>query len=225
MPLVQDPPAGTRRLLIINPNTNPAVTDIVRGQLAASLPPGIQADVMSPPDGPFSIQTARDRAMAEPAVLNLIRAMPDRDGYVLACFDDIAVAQARRLVAAPVISMVQAAIEAAVRGGQPFTIVTTVDTQVAAITALLGRYGGSALGVVRACGSAVADAAARTQQAEAQLHQTIRSAVEEDHAQTIVLGSGAYCGRAPDLTARHGLPFIDGLSEALADLAAPVVRA
>lgn len=215
---MHDRPAD-RRLLVINPNTNPEVTRRIAEHLHDGLPAGFGVEVVNPATGPFSIETAADRDGAVPAVLDLIRGRPDRDGYVLACFDDIAVDEARLLVGTPVFSMAQAAIEAAAATGGRFTVVTTVEEQVPTIEGLLEKYGARATGSVRACNVGVAEASGRSERAETLLDRQIRAAIEDDRAQAVILGSGAYAGRAGELEARYGVTFVEGLSAAIARLA------
>ena len=115
-----------RRLLVINPNTNVAVTSRVRQAARACARPGTLLDVVNPPAGPVAIETPADRAAAVPHVLALItRAGGSYDGYILACFDDIAIAEARRVLSAPVISMAEAGIRAAALHHARFDVVTT----------------------------------------------------------------------------------------------------
>lgn len=211
--------AADRRLLVINPNTNADVTRRIADHVSCGLPDGVLAEVVNPAVGPFSIETPADRDRAVPIVLELIRAKPGYDGYVLACFDDLAVDEAGRIVGAPVLSMAQAAIEEAAATARRYTIVTTVGDQVPTIEALLEKYDRGRLGAVRACRIGVADASARTTEAENLLDFQIRSAIAEDGAAAIVLGSGAYAGRAEDLGRKYGVRFIEGLPVAIERLA------
>lgn len=208
-----------RRLLVINPNSNAGVTRRIAEHVLAGLPEANSVEVVNPETGPFSIETPADRACAVPIVLDLIRERPGYDGYVLACFDDLAVEEARGIVDAPVVSMAQAAIEAAAGTGRRYTVVTTVGDQVPAIEGLLAKYDASGLGTVRACRIGVAEAAARTGRAESLLDGQIRAAVGEDGAGLVVLGSGAYAGRASDFGKKYGVHFIEGLPIAIKRLA------
>ena len=65
----------------------------------------------------------------------------------------------------------------------------------------------------------VAEASARTEQAESLLDRQIRAAIEDDAAAVVVLGSGAYAGRAGDFGAKYGVRFVEGLTAALGRLA------
>lgn len=209
--------APARRLLVINPNTNRAVTAQVRWAAQAAAPWGTEIDVVNPERGPFAIETLRDRAEATPNVVSLIQARRNEgfDGYVLACFDDIGVEEARGLVTVPVVSMFGAGVAKGRETGGRFAIITTVESAVAGIERLTAAYGVADLCTVRAAGVGVAETAARTQMAETRLAASIERAMIEDRAAAIVLGSAALTGRADALSKRFGIPFIDGLTAAI----------
>lgn len=206
-----------RRLLVINPNTNAGITERVRRTLLDTAPEGTVVEVVNPARGPFAIETPSDRAEAVPNVVALVEARRAEgfDGYVLACFDDIGVEEARRIVPVPVVSMFGAGIARARAVGGRFAIVTTVESAVPGIRRLVARYGAGDICTVHAAGIGVAEAAAQTPQAEARLFATIERAIAGG-ARAILLGSGAFTGRARALEARFGLPFIDGLQAAVA---------
>jgi allantoin racemase len=207
--------ATGRRLLVINPNTNAAMTERIRRAAALCARPDTGIDAVNPASGPFAIETAEDRDAALPHLLSLVTAdSGSHDGYVLACFDDIGVAAIRQLVAAPVMSMAEAGIRAADRYRR-FAIVTTVEAALPAIATLLGRYGAADRCVVRATGIGVAEASGRTETAEKALRCAIRRARDEDGAEAVVLGSGAYSGRQAELAQAARMDVIDGLEEAV----------
>jgi allantoin racemase len=93
-----------RRILAINPNTNPTVTRRIRKILQLVTPPGVEIEVESPPTGPDAVETEEEKVWATRQVLNLISNRTDHgyDGYIMACFDDIAVAEALALTGVPV---------------------------------------------------------------------------------------------------------------------------
>lgn len=205
------------RVLAINPNTNPIVTQRVHEVLQAQAPPGVVIEAMSPLHGPYAVESSQDKACATRHVLELIRsrATVGNIGYILACFDDIAVAETRALTGAPVISLAEAGIRSADATGGPFTVITTFDGAVATIESLCERYGVRERCRVVATDIGVSDTAARTPEAEARLARLCDEARAEG-ARAIVLGSGAFAGRSAELTTRHGLAVMDGFAEALA---------
>ncbi|MDR5892796.1 aspartate/glutamate racemase family protein [Halomonas mongoliensis] len=210
------PPASVR-VLAINPNTNPTVTQRVREVLQAQAPPGVIIEAVSPPHGPRAVENGQDKTRAANHVMALIqsRLAQGYAGYILACFDDIAVADARALTGAPVVSLAEAGIRRADATGGPFTVITTFAGAVATIESLCEDYGVRERCRVVATGIGVSDTAARTPEAEARLARLCEQARAEG-ARAIVLGSGAFAGRGEELAARHGLPVMDGFAEALA---------
>lgn len=217
------PAEATRRLLVINPNSNPAVTAQIRRVADQALGPGILADVVSPGDSPRSIETPADRETAEARVLALIERTLDAgyDGYVLACFDDIAIAGAHRLTSVPIIGAVDASLALARTFAQRFAVVTTVDAAVPGIRRLLRLHGAAALCSVHAAGVGVAAASQFDRATRARLAATIDAAVA-DGAEAIILGSGGLAGHAPELARGRSVRLIDSIAAAVV-LAAAVM--
>lgn len=214
------------RVLAINPNTNPAVTARVRAAAARLESARVVVEVVNPRHGPFSIESPPERAEAERRVLELIReSLPKRyDAYVLACFDDLALEQARAMVKVPVTGTCEAGIAAAKAISSHFVIVTTVHAAVPGIRDLMLRYGAGESATVRAAGIGVAQAASAEQDARQRLVQTVRAAVEKDGARAVLLGSGGLTGQADEVARATGLPVVDAVAAALLDAVALVTR-
>ncbi|UTW12302.1 aspartate/glutamate racemase family protein [Marinobacterium rhizophilum] len=205
------------RILIINPNTNPAVTQQMKQAASAVASSGTEVVAVNPVEGPFSIESRDDRDRAEVQLLTLVAEQQHQgfDAYVLACFDDIALDNLRALTGAPVVGMFEAGVAAARTLASRFSIVTTVHAAVPTIEALLGQYGASGICRVRAAGIGVAAAAGSGQEAERKIAEAIRDSVEQDAAQAILLGSGGLTGRAAALEQAFSLPVIDGVVAAV----------
>ncbi len=213
-----------RRLLVVNPNSNPLVTRLVDAAAQATVPPGYDVTTVSPPDGPFSIETPAHRAAAVPGVLSLIERHREGGfaGYVLACFDDIAVPEVRARVATPVTDLAEAGILAAVAAGGRFAVLTTVTAAVPRILELARRHGAGERCTVRAADLGVAAVAERSPATLARLASVIEAALAEDRAETILLGSGALAGAAPLLEPFCPVPIIDAAAAAVRRVAAQI---
>ena len=211
------PAVRPRRILVVNPNTNPLVTSRVRAMADRCESAGVTFEVINPAAGPFSIESESDKRQAEVEVLNLIgsKAYLDYDAYVLACFDDLALQAVRQMVAVPVVGCCQAGIEAARAVSPALAIVTTVDAAVPGIDRMMKRYGAGDLASVRAAGIGVDDAARAQPQAQARLQQAIAQAIAQDGAQVILLASGGLTGQADRIGAQAGVPVIDAVEAAL----------
>ena len=209
--------AESRRILVINPNTNPLVTARVRAMADRCEDSDATFEVINPGFGPFSIESESDKRQAEVEVLKLMgdRASLGYDAYVLACFDDLALEPARQMVAAPVIGCCQAGIEVARAVSPALAIVTTVAAAVPGIHLMMKRYGAGDQAIVRAAGIGVDDAARSQPQAQLRLMQTIERAVDEDGAQVILLASAGLTGQAERISAEAAVPVIDAVEAAL----------
>jgi allantoin racemase len=203
------------RLLVVNPNSDPAVTALIAAAAARALPPGAAFRVASPPGAPRAIETAADRQAVEAAVAALI-AGSDCDATALACFDDIGAAGARAMGAGPVVDAVAASVLAARALADRFAVVTTVAAAAPGIRARLAALGAAGICAVRAAGVGVGEAAAREPAAMAQVEAAARRAVAEDGAQAIILGSGGLAGLAGPVAQAAGAPVIDAIEAAAA---------
>lgn len=206
-----------KRILVINPNTNTAVTQRIREMASRSARAGIEFEVINPELGPFSIESDAERREAESHVVSLVRdkSRLRYDAYVMACFDDLALPALRALVHEPVVGTCEAAI-AAVRSVSPyFAIVTTVHDAVPGIRALMARYGAGPFATVRAAGIGVAEAADAARATRERIRDAVREAVQMDGAKAILLASGGLTGQAPSVSDDTGVPVVDGVEAAL----------
>jgi len=209
--------AAPVRVLIINPNTNPAVTERVRIATLRFNRPGLIFDVEQPQSGPFSIETPQDRAQAQSEVLALIR-NKDTSKYaaiMTACFDDLALKEARRISRAPVFGTCELCVKIIRRITPKFSIVTTVQQAVSGIEQLVRLHGGGDAFTTYAAGIGVEEAAAAQPQTIDRVVATAASAVQLNGAEAILLASGGLTGYVPLLTGRLDVPIIDGVEAAI----------
>lgn len=203
-----------RRILVVNPNSSADVSALIRRTLHPLLPDGVTATVIQPAQGPKAIQTLSDRHMAEPLAVALLGANPGFDAYVMACFDDIALDQARRFLNAPVVGAVEASVAFARLYARRFAVVTTVETAVPGIRAVLRALGATDQCAVRAAGIGVSEAADGGAAGHSRIDAAIELARDVDGAEAIILGSAGLAGRAGTLQRRHGIRVIDAIGAA-----------
>ncbi|MCS2610701.1 aspartate/glutamate racemase family protein [Halomonas dongshanensis] len=217
-------PGATQRILVINPNTNTQVTREIGRLVEQHALNGLHIDVTNPRTGPLAIENATDKAAATREVMALIKARQSVDyaGCIMACFDDLAVREARELTRRPVVSLAEAGMRAAGGHGLPFTVITTFDGAVETIHSLSRDYGIDAHCRIVATGIGVSETAARTPRAEKRLHDAIVASLEQG-ARAIVLGSGAFVGQAAPLSKRYGVEITDGISDAIHYVCSPLL--
>jgi allantoin racemase len=106
-----------------------------------------------------------------------------------------------------------------------FSVVTTLSRSIPALEHNLVRYGlVSRCARVRAADVAVLELEIPGSPARDRISREIARAVDEDHAEAVVLGCAGMADLARELSREHGLPVIDGvvaavkLAEALVSL-------
>lgn len=213
----EDPGGGPRHVLVINPNTNPAVTRRIQTAAIAFETDRVRLHVVNPSEGPFSIETAVDRMEAERHAVSLFEALaPQRFvACVMACFDDLALDLLRSRTASPVIGTCEAGIAAARSISPRLAIITTFEGAVPGIRELMKKYGAGPSATVRAAGVGVAAAASAASQTIDRIIDCARRAVDEDGAEVLLLASGGLTGMGPTLSNALNHPVVDGVVEAI----------
>jgi len=205
-------------ILVVNPNTTASMTDKIRAAAEAAASPGTQVTAVNPGMGPASIEGFYDEALAVPGLLAEVAKGEARRvaGHVIACFDDTGLEAARTLARAPVVGIGEAAFHVAALVAGRFSVVTTLGRSIPAIEFNLLKYGLAArCGRVRAAEVPVLALEDRGSDARRRIEVEIEAAKREDRAEAIVLGCAGMVDLAAALSARHGLPVVDGVTAAV----------
>ncbi len=128
-------------ILVINPNTTASMTQKIGAAAQAAAAPGTTIEAVNPAFGPPSIEGYYDEVFSIPGLLAQMRAAPEADAYVIACFDDTGLDAARCLTTAPVIGIGEAAFHMASLVAYRFSVVTTLSRSISAIEHNLAKYG------------------------------------------------------------------------------------
>jgi allantoin racemase len=121
------------RIAFINPNSTVAMTESCSGSFAAKLPSHFSVEAITNHQAPHAIQGPEDGEIAVPGVLEIISGS-DFDAYVIACFDDTALAEARTVTQKPVIGIGQASFHLAALSAGRFSVLTTLSVSVPVIS-------------------------------------------------------------------------------------------
>ena len=103
--------------------------------------PGVDLIGFTNTEGPPSIQGAADGEVAVPGLLDLIKANEKLDGFIIGCFDNTGLREARRITAKPVIGIGQAAYHMACLANERFTVLTTLDVSIPVIKQNIDELG------------------------------------------------------------------------------------
>jgi allantoin racemase len=115
----------TTRVLLANPNTTQAVTDLAAARARAVAAPGTEIVPVTARFGARVIGTRSELAIAEHAALDVIaREAAGCDAVVVAASTDSGVKAARELLPVPVLGLTEAALHTACLIGSTFATVT-----------------------------------------------------------------------------------------------------
>ncbi|MFO1039924.1 MAG: aspartate/glutamate racemase family protein [Geminicoccaceae bacterium] len=206
------------RLLVVNPNTTLSMTEKIGAAARAVASPGTVVEAVSPSMGPVSIEGYYDEAFCVPGLLEEIGKGEARgvDGYVIACFDDPGLEAARSVASGPVVGIAEAAMHAATLVAHKFTIVTTLARAIPTMEGLALRYGFERrCAKVRAAEFPVLALEDPSSGARGLLEAEIARAVTEDRCDAILLGCAGMADLPAQLSAKFGLPVIDGVAAAV----------
>lgn len=205
------------RILVVNPNTTASMTETIAAAARGAAAEGTEIMARTSRMGPASIEGYYDEALSVPGLLAEIAA-GERDGAqaaVIACFDDTGLDAARAMASIPVIGICEAALSLAGFIAQRISVVTTLDRSRVPIEHLVQRYGMGMRARVRAADIPVLALERPESGALDKLRRQMEHALEEDHAEAVVLGCAGMAALAAELSRDYGVPVIDGVSAAV----------
>ncbi len=183
--------------------------------------PDVDVEVAVPAEGPASIESDVEAAMAVPGMLGSI-AEAESQGYeavIISCFGDPGLDAAREIATIPVIGSGQCAMHLAAQIGSRFSIISPLDGGIGRPHQAARKYGlGDSFVSSRGMGMSVLDLARDRDSALDRIAEAGHTAVSEDGADTLVLGcmSMAFHDITGELQRRIGVPVINPVPVSIA---------
>ncbi len=184
------------------------------------VPADVAVDIATPKDGPGAIENRIDSALAVPALMDgVVRA--ERQGYdavIISCFGDPGLDACRELVSIPVTASGQAAMHVAAQLGARFSIIAPNAGGGSRRLENPRKYGfATHYASTRGSGLSVMDLACDRDRTLDRLTEVGRRAVEEDGADTLILGcmSMAFHGVDRALSTAIGVPVVNPIPASL----------
>jgi allantoin racemase len=218
---------STRRILLINPNTSPVVTDILVAEAQRIAGEAVAIEGVTAPFGSASLECRAELVIAAHAVLEAIAARADYDAAVIGAFGDPGLEAAQEIARAPVFGLGRSGIRAAAAGGRRFAIVTLGVRLRADIERMVAAYGLSRqLAAIHFLNARVLDIASNRAAFSDALVAAANSCAKESGAESILFGGAPFAGVSRDLATHITVPVFDGLANAMQDaLAASPIAA
>lgn len=213
------------RILVLNANTTPFVTDTVAAEARRVASPDTTIISATADFGAAIIGTRTEAAIAEHAALVLAaRHASTCDAVVVATSYDTALKPLRELLAVPVIGMTEAALHAACLLGGPIGLISFGRRAWPLCRELIDGYGLAG----RIAGSRVSDNTTAYQPGDRamldqELVETAQDLVAGDGAESVILLGAVMAGAARRIEERVPVPVLDGMRAAI-PLAEALVR-
>jgi allantoin racemase len=206
-----------QRILVVNPNSNEAVT---KG-LAAALAPvrfadGPEIECRTLAEGPYGIETQEHVESVTLPLKRLVAGSNDFDAFVIACYSDPGLAVCREATARPVFGINEAGVLTALARGEHVGVIAIGQRSIRRHVrymrqmGLMERFAGE-----RPLNMSVAEVASGSKTLERMIEvgEELR---DEDAADVIVMGCAGMARHRQPLEAALGVPIIDPTQAAVA---------
>jgi allantoin racemase len=205
------------RVLVLNANTNKAMTDHAVAA-AQKLAPEIEFTGATGRFGSTHIGTRATYAIASHAAVDCYAAQTGKfDAIILACFGDPGLGALQDIADVPVFGLAETAARAANEMQRPFSIVTGGKRWVPMLTEYLTGLGLTKfLASIRVIESTGSQVLADPQGNLERLAEACRLAAANDGAERVILGGAGLIGLAEQIAARVPVPLTDCLAPAIA---------
>jgi allantoin racemase len=122
---------GSRKILVINPNSNEEVTR----NLAAALQPlhfdgGPEIDCVTLREGPFGVETQADLESVTMPLRALVSSDNSADAFVIACYSDPGLQVCREATRRPVFGIAEAGVLSALTRGDRFGVIAIAQRSI-----------------------------------------------------------------------------------------------
>lgn len=206
-------PRPVKKVLLLNPNTNPAATARIEKVARATFSPNILVKTSSVSFGPDVLRSPLDETISELAVTETLLEHKDNyDGVIIACFSDLGKA-VKPLLHVPAISVAEAAYYSACLLGEHFSVITSGgDLERKLIGTTIERCGLTSRCLsIKSLYIDFLDITPET--ALAPLERLVQECKEKDCADVVVLACVSLAGMGEDISRRLKIPVIDGVTQ------------
>jgi allantoin racemase len=205
------------RILLLNPNTTSAVTDLLLAAGRSAASPGTELIPATAPRGVPYIATRAEAQIGGAIALEMLaEAGAGFDAAIIAAFGDPGLFGARELFSYPVVGLAEAAMLTACMVGRRFAIVTFAGSlapwyeECVAMHGLASRCAG-----IRTLDGSFQSISEVQAEKEELLVALANRAVEQDAADVVILSGAPLAGLAAKVRDRIPVPVIDPIAAAV----------
>jgi len=206
-----------RRLLVINPNSNPRVTAGIDASVDADRLPGtLRIDCMTLDGAPFGIESAADIDAVVPMLAAAIdRRLGAYDAVIIACYSDPGLQELRERFDKPLLGIQESAALLSASRERRFGVLALSAESVERHVAYIHRLGLAGLHAGERPINVSVDDAARDAGVLEPIVTAGRQLIDEDGAELLILGCAGMARHRRSAEARLGVPVIDPVQAAV----------
>lgn len=204
----------TGPVVVINPNSNQAVTDGLAHALA-SFNCGVEIDCVTLSEGPFGIESQYHVEQVALPLAALVQSRSDASAFVIACYSDPGLDLCRASAGVPVFGIQESGVLTALARGDRFGVLAIAEASIPRHLRYLRRMGViDRLAGERALNMSV-DESARGDGTLDRLTEVGRQLID-DGADVLILGCAGMARHRARLESLLGYPVIDPTQAAVA---------
>ncbi len=207
---------------MLNPNTSESMTAEIAAAGRAAAAANTEIIAARPQFGAIAIDSAAESYLSAVGVMDVVATMIaagefDFDAVILAGFGEHGKDALQEMLSVPVLDIAECAAHVAHLIGRRFSVITTLARSIPAIEDRLMLAGLTAhCASVRACGLGTTEIDADPQAAVQAIVDEAARAITEDGADVICLGCAGMAGVTEAISAKLGVPAVDGVGAAVA---------
>jgi len=204
------------QILVINPNSNEAVTKGLAKELQSFIfSDGPEVVCVGLSQGPFGIESQADVESVKLPLRKIVSDRKDVDAFVIACYSDPGLQVCREATDRPVFGIQECGVLAAMAQGDRFGVIALRECSVRRHLIYLRQMGVMGrFAKERAANLSVEECTSGTKTFD-KLFTAAQQLRDEDLADTIILGCAGMVSHRSSLEIRIGIPVIDPVQAAV----------
>ncbi len=209
-------PIEKPQILVINPNSNEAVTEGMAKVLQSfNFSDGPEIVCVSLTQGPFGIESQADIEFVKLPLRNMVSERKDIEAFVIACYSDPGLQVCREATDRPVFGIQECAVLAAMAQGDRFGVIALQELSIRRHLIYLRQMGVMGrFAKERAVNLSVEECASGAKTFD-KLYTVAQQLRDEDKADTVILGCAGMASHRSSLESRIGIPVIDPVEAAV----------
>jgi len=203
-------------ILVINPNSNESVTQgIDQAIQSCRTKHGVDISCSTLTDGPFGIETDEDIKVVVPLIVSEINNNQDRDAFVIACYSDPGLNESRTVSKKPVFGIHESAVSLSATYERRFGVLALGRESIQRHIAYVRQLGYQAFHAGERPLDISVDEAANGPDVLRKIIDTGRQLIDEDGAETLILGCAGLAAHRKAAQQELGVPVIDPVQAAV----------